>query len=270
MAGGVLDNSRERPILPEWTEKYLVPDSAFVRAYDASAPQYRAALKTALALHAFVSSLSVGSERHERSGYRSGFKELATMTPASWAALVFPDKYLAAARVFSVAILSLLADCGVSFVISVGASPQSHILNAIEMCGMENVFAMSRDKTSRVLDEMTKSYGAGRVVALDSPSLAEIVDRLDKSGRAIYEEKTEPRLLLADPDSFSLPLLDLAQGFIPPAESEPEPYAVYGARPEDEMPPCSLLLRPGLECYWRFEGLTIDFFMNRRFSYSLI
>lgn len=270
MVSGILDNPRARPLLPEWTDDYRVSDAAFMSAYDASSPQYRASLKTALALHTFISPLSAGFERHEREGYRSGFREHVSISPAPWAAIVFPDKYRAAARVFSASILASLADCGISFVICEGLSPASHILNALEMCGIENVLALPPGKTLPVLDEMTKIYGAGRVILLDSPSLGEIGDNIEKSGRIVYKEKAEPILMMPDPEHFSIPLLELAQGFAPPAQSEGAPYAIYSAMREDEIPRSSLLLRPGLECYWRFEGLALEFFLNRRRSYSLI
>ncbi|MDE5833676.1 MAG: hypothetical protein K2H64_12010 [Desulfovibrio sp.] len=271
MAGRLLTDIQAPPLLPDWLEEYRIPDAAFLSAYDQSSPEYRASLKSALALHFYSMTRQDRIERAERIIPGKGFREIASVAPVPWAAIIFPGDYSAAARLFSVAVQSLLAGCGVSIALCLGVSPRPSALTALELCGFENAFAVSRAKAVRAIKELVQNADSGRIIILGPEKMSELVDDIRAVDAGLWLERDNYPLALTDPDKFSSPLLELAQGSAPPVSAGARIYALYSDQPEDRIVfNYTLLIRPGLECFWKFQDLPEEFFLNRVCSYSLI
>lgn len=246
-----------------WLDPFRASDSLWQNAYDAAADDYKAAVKTAVAALVFARGdqrrvLDI-RERDERLGFEATLRR----EPAPWAVVVFPSSYRAAARILTPAALSILAGCPLSLAFSIGDPPSPHILTALELCGLENLFILSINKILQAIDELFSNFGAGKLIALDSPRMEKIVARAREHNIDYFAETEEPRLALLDAEKFALALIELAQGSVPPP---PRPGVVYDAVYRASAPlnnDARLILGSGLECFWLPPELNRDFFMKQ-------
>lgn len=154
---------------PEWATEYMVSDEEFGIAYDAVPDDRRAWCKTTIAnLHAMHGTPSIQWGRNERE-WRQGFVSVQERRPADWALIFVDSTYVSAPRLLAAVMIPLLAGVPHVAVIRTGEPvpwPPA-LLAALELAGIESVFAMDVTKAEAFATEMI-SHGEGRVLLLGS------------------------------------------------------------------------------------------------------
>ena len=259
---------------PHWLGATRIDDASLGAAYEATPAAQRAALKTGLALGHMHFGQSLGTVFTRRSDRHLGFWRQEQRMPAHWALVCISPSYSAAARLAAACLPALLADVPLLGVACVGGKPQPSALVCLELCGVEDIFALEIDAGIKLLQSLPGNRG--RLVLLHSGELTQLAHLARDLRIPCFEEAAPPRLLLKDPAAFDAALLDFAHGSpVPAAPSEGAADettmadAMYMVKPSlatpadgpstaATLPP--LVLTPGCEGFWLHQGLTPDFF----------
>ena len=266
---------------PEWAEEARLDDELTAKAYEATPPSCRAALKTGLALAHMHFGQSHGCLREERRDGHLGFWRHRASFPAPWAVLAFTPEYAAAARLTAACAPALLANVPLVGAVCVGGTPHGAALVSLELSGVEDIFCLDKAGLCALLEE--SQPGPGRLVLLHKGELDSVAHTARVLGLPCYEERRAPALILPEPEAFDLDILSFAQGDALEQALEPArpalPSAIY-LRPEAARGHCrahrhgpfrytgSLALSPGCEGFWLHEDLTPDFFTVSRQAFG--
>lgn len=260
---------------PAWLESARVNDSLMGAAYEATAPRFRAALKTALALAQFHFGESPARWEEARYSGRLGFRRAAFWSPAPWALIVFSPAYAAAARLTAVCAAAQLAGVPLLGAVCPGGGVQAPALVSLELSGVEDVFAPDAAGVDALPDTLAaRAVAPGRVVLLHAGDLDALAQRIRARGLTCYEERRPPHLRIEPGADIDRELLAFAHGGAAAldaalAEAGP-PDAVYcsaddAARPASDAP---LTLCPGCEGFWLHPDLGPDFFTLSRQAFA--
>ncbi|MBS6829852.1 MAG: hypothetical protein KH208_08290 [Desulfovibrio sp.] len=247
---------------PEWAEEARLDDELTAKAYEATPPSCRAALKTGLALAHMHFGQSLGCLREERRDGHLGFWRHRASFPAPWAVLAFTPEYAAAARLTAACVPALLANVPLVGAVCVGGMPHGAALVSLELSGVEDIFRLDDAGLCALLEE--SQPGPGRLVLLHKGELDSVAHTARVLGLPCYEERRAPALILPEPEAFDLDILCLHKDLLPEAARghcrahRHGPFRYTG----------SLALSPGCEGFWLHEGLTPDFFTVSRQAFG--
>ena len=287
------------------TEKARFPDAKLGDAYEATSPQARAWIKNSLSLvQSAYGRLPTRCEvRQENQAF--GYTFCRRTETAPWVTLLLGNNDFSAVRLAAAIMTARLA--GVEEVFAVWTGAQDTLaptqISALELTGVEHVFALPADRVPTFLDEIRSNFPgtrAGRVLVFgygnDTTSTvhspATICPEVQQHAiwpEPIWPEPTwqdTPPLLGIFPDA--LPVRDLIAATHPDATIEiPTPdslsavrlyTAVYGTSagtssgslPGQNAVQTRLRLSSDLAGAWLCPDLAPDFFLNSEISLSTL
>lgn len=247
---------------PAWLEDARVQERDFGQAYELAGPSIRALLKTAMATAADMFS---SPENFCQTQVNSGQWRSVRERPCVWAAVLFPPEYDAAARICAAALAPLLAGVRTVFAACVGGCPRPEALTGLEMCAVEDVFAISQESCMQLLQDWgSKTAGALLCLHGTPVDLASI-----PRGIQVYAETRLP-IIVADAgfDSETLFFLHGAAAFAQYDGGFAD--AVISEEIDQDPCDCRLVLTRGLEGLWIFPNLSPDFFKFRTQFFGLL
>lgn len=183
---------------PQWVEDARLNDSLAAQAYEATPPQWRAAIKTGLALAHMHFGSDPGQLRDMRSDGHLGFWRRSESHAAPWAVVAFTPAYAAAARLAAACIPAILAGVPLVGAVCVGGQPHRAALVSLELSGVEDVFVLDAPGLHRLLEE---NPGPGRLVLLHAGELAQTVELAQGMGLPCWQEYRPPKLGLVEADT---------------------------------------------------------------------
>ncbi len=185
---------------PQWVEDARLSDDLAAQSYEETPPQWRAAIKTGLALAHMHFGSSSDQLREQRSNRHLGFWQRSESSAAPWAIIAFTPAYAAAARLAAACIPAILAGVPLIGAVCVGGQPHRSTLVSLELSGVEDIFVLDSSKLQALLEE---SSGPGRLVLLHTGELSQIADFAHAVGLPCWQESRTPRLALAEGDSLN-------------------------------------------------------------------
>ena len=260
---------------PCWIDNFLVADDVFAQAYDACSPEQRAVFKTAIARTAAVCGVGDARVFQSQSRMRQGFSCHSLSHPAPWVVLVWDGAYASPARVLAALVPAMLA--GVPNILACRVVrdgtpfPQS-ILAALELAGQERVMECRPEDVQTLVAACCGTDARGRLILLgrddvfgDVSSLAAEMGTLTlRYGAAVRiglalpssaEPLSEASLRFAHPDAAFEPFTENATGRFSAVFCAP-------AAVQENLNAAPLVLSPGEEGYWAWNGLSLGFFME--------
>lgn len=256
---------------PAWLEAARVDDGLAASAYETTPPDFRAALKTGLALAHFhfgeCTPCLDDTARHDR----LGFLRVRSRVPAPWTLIVISPAYAAAARLTAACAAALLAGVPRVGAVCLGGDPHAAALVSLELSGVEDVFRLDAGRFAALLDGLAALPGPrGRVVVLHDGELASIAPAARKRDIPCHEEHHPPRLRVEATAPIDRELLAFAHGTaaVDAAPTAAAPVdAVFRATAEAD-PDAALTLCPGCEGFWLHPGLDPNFFTVSRQAFA--
>ncbi len=185
---------------PQWMEDARLSDDLAAQSYEETPPQWRAAIKTGLALAHMHFGSSSDHLREERSNRHLGFWQRGESSAAPWAIIAFTPAYAAAARLAAACIPAILAGVPLIGAVCVGGQPHRSALVSLELSGVEDIFVLHSSKLQALLEE---SSGLGRLVLLHTGELAQLADFARSAGLPCWQESRTPRLALTEEDGLN-------------------------------------------------------------------
>ena len=305
-----IPQAQQNACWPQWVEDARLSDDLAAQSYEETSPQWRAAIKTGLALAHMHFGAKPDETCETRNSGHLGFWQRGESHAASWAIVAFTPAYAAAARLAAACIPAILAGVPLIGAVCVGGQPHRSALVSLELSGVEDIFVLPPARLHALLEE---SPGPGRLVLLHAGELSETAEFASAKNLPCWQESRPPRLALAEagspnegqshPAQGHLDLealffaqaeaLDAAIGVAPAtasstqetapataADNLPFADALYLASagttanlPYGELfsPGCpELVLAPGCEGFWLHPGLTPDFFQVRRLIFGTL
>lgn len=272
------------PVWPREFEKSRCPDAAFAEAWERLPKSFRAAIKNAIALHAFHFGETSSRQLQARCDLSRGFAEKNHEKPVPWALVIFEAAFRAPALLAEACVLPAL--CGVPQIgaICTGGTPLPQNLTALELCGLEDLFLLQEEDVAAALANLP---AGGCVTFLGSSENSRFSPNCP--GLRVHVETRRPELFVRDPQKFNLEALVLAHGFSLEELLAPKSHPLDGLfvdRPLPEggfleqscleefstgrasaSPRARLVLGPGLEAFWLLENYGPEFFQSREFSF---
>ncbi|SBV97474.1 conserved hypothetical protein [uncultured delta proteobacterium] len=260
----------------------LVADAAFAAAYDALAPEERAAVKTAIARMAAVHGTEDAVSGRCSRVMRQGFRLHAASRPAPWAVVLWDEAYAGPTRVLAALVPAMLA--GVPDILACrvrrdGAPFPQPLLAALELAGQELVMDASPEDAAGFVTRCCEADPRGRLVLLGRDPVFETISRL-------AAERGTPVLRYAAPVRIGIPAGSVARPapgdglcFAQPdadlisfeGEASPGAFAAIfcaeGSAAE-YLEAAPLVLCPGNEAYWAWPGLGRDFYRETSLGLS--
>lgn len=185
---------------PQWVEDARLSDDLAAQSYEETPPQWRAAIKTGLALAHMHFGSSPSHLREERNNRHLGFWQRRESHAAPWAIIAFTPAYAAAARLAAACIPAILAGVPLIGAVCVGGPPHRSALVGLELSGVEDIFVLDALRLQTLLEE---SSGPGRLVLLHTGELTQIADFARTMGLPCWQESFTPRLALTDANSLN-------------------------------------------------------------------
>lgn len=189
---------------PQWVEEARLDDGLAAQAYEDTPPQWRAAIKTGLALAHMHFGSDPGRMWDMRSDGHLGFWRRGESHAAPWAIVAFTPAYAAAARLAAACIPAILAGVPLVGAVCVGGQPHRSALVSLELSGVEDIFVLDASGLHRLLEE---SPPGGRLVLLHAGGLAPNVElaptvELARSmGLPCWQEHHSPTLALVEAET---------------------------------------------------------------------
>lgn len=184
---------------PQWVEEARLNDSLAAQSYEDTPPQWRAAVKTGLALAHMHFGSDPGQLRDMRSDGHLGFWRRGESHAAPWAIVAFTPAYAAAARLAAACIPAILAGVPQIGAVCVGGQPHRSALVSLELSGVEDIFVLDSPGLHRLLEECRP--GPGRLVLLHAGELAPTVELAQSMGLPCWQEYRPPKLALVEADT---------------------------------------------------------------------
>lgn len=257
--------------IPDWFDKFRIDDAKLGAAYDSAQPQWRAALKTGIAISHFQFGAADAQSANLRISDQLGLKTSVNQVRARWVLLFIGDDVAAAARICALAIAPRLA--GVDDVYAVIAGkPKQQALLSLELCGIEDIFcAGSQDCTKLLRYVTTLGETYGRICFLHEGKLDKLAHSNPLS-EGCMNLRHRPHLLLASPKGFDKECLEFCQGRQIETRKDSDLLwdAVFTGADQDARKFASrLYLGPGCEGFWLFSDLMPAFFLEQMVSIEL-
>ncbi len=188
---------------PQWVEEARLDDGLAAQAYEDTPAQWRAAIKTGLALAHMHFGSDPGRMWDMRSDEHLGFWRRGESHAAPWAIVAFTPAYAAAARLAAACIPAILAGVPQIGAVCVGGQPHRSALVSLELSGVEDIFVLDSPGFHRLLEE---SPPGGRLVLLHAGGrapnveLAPTVELARSMGLPCWQEHHSPTLALVEAD----------------------------------------------------------------------
>ena len=180
---------------PQWVEEARLNDGLAAQAYEDTPAQWRAAIKTGLALAHMHFGSDPGRMWDMRSDGHLGFWRRSESHAAPWAIVAFTPAYAAAARLAAACIPAILAGVPLIGAVCVGGQPHRSALVSLELSGVEDIFVLDSPGLHRLLEE---SRPGGRLVLLHAGELAPTMELARSMGLPCWQEHHSPTLALVE------------------------------------------------------------------------
>lgn len=275
------DISDESPSLPETFEAWRVSDAASARAYAGTGDRGRALIKTCIAALYPACRRESGTDRIDSCvRFRDGMNRRETLTPRPWYVLAVgpgvasPAQLVAAVLPAQARRIPLVA----AFRAGGRGSWPPAMLAALELCGVEQVFASSLEGLKSALAHLARTLGPGGVACLGDHAYRDKVRALVPAGCFEHwlPSPVTVGLLAASGVEWDREVLAFSHAGVSIADfsptsaaelGEPHPWAFFSP---PELAPASarLVLAPGREALWDWPDLPTELFFQRRLGYS--
>lgn len=190
-------------------EEYRVRDEVMAAAYEATGDQGRAWLKTTMALvrARFGESAEYKQVRERPAG--SGFEMVRTDRPVDWVVVLVDEDFHAATRLCAAVMVARLAGARRTVALLQG-EPAPAILTALELLGVEDIFALDLNQMRKTLlqakqEPQGRMLCFGQSISLGVPEGLRIPARADRPPRILLGPDTTPEnqdvIRRAHPDS---------------------------------------------------------------------
>ncbi len=252
-------------IWPEWLELKRIPDALLAQAYGNVSPAWRQALKTGIALAHFHFGSADGSLRQERENCHLGFAEIRQSQVLAWTIVCVSRHLDAPARICAALVLPLLAGVQNICLVFLDHKPSLASLLAPELCGMEDVYELSRQEFEDLLKFLaTKPQCAGKLFFLGKQADPDLLAMADGLNLRYASSFARPKLLLQDPDIFNMDLLEFLHGAAPAKDPGLHNVwdCVFASSPPAKKTGSRLVLCPGCEGFWLFNDLAPEAFLD--------
>lgn len=255
--------------IPGWLEACRPDDDLYADAYEGTAAELRALLKTAIAFTFHRWGLHDGESRSERVSPRAGFRHCETTSPAPWTLAVLGRGFASPARLLSALVPAVTAGVSRILIVSEG-SFTAPVIAALELAGLEDSFVTDAAELARLFDELYGLSPEGRLLVFPdadgqlSHAQSSLLHRAASLAMPRLRDIPAPILSLYDEDSESHRRL---RWLYPDAPLVRSPMlgtrAAYG--PADApFPAVPFTAGPGMEACW--PGPAPEFFCNRTCS----
>jgi len=260
-------------------EPWRVSDPVFARAYLLAGDRGRARIKSAIAALFEAGRLGRSPSITTAECFHSGLSYTGRCVSRPWYALVIGPGVVSSAQV-AAALSPALARRIPVFVVRPKSRSgwPSAVLAALELAGVEQVFAPPRESFKRFLKELGQG---GALCCLGDASFTERV-RAIVPRHCFFHRLAPPEsaLLYRGPgvrwDAHALAFSHAGLRFLeygPGASSREAPHesdAVWAAfAPQDKAPQSArLVLAPGREALWDWPDMPAELFFSRRLIYS--
>ncbi len=180
---------------PESLETCRIADHVCATAYETASAEQRACLKNAIAFHARHGQCSTRIESFVEDASK-GYWQRSVCTPVPWTLIFCSATYASSARFVAALMPALLAQVPLVGVVSVGGTPSTALLLAMELMGVEDNFVLPHaqsDKIHSLCHHMTH-FGQGRILLLHEGSLATLRPTIRTLCIPFWEEYTPPHI----------------------------------------------------------------------------
>lgn len=253
---------------PDWLEGARVADSSLEAAYEQTPARWRSLLKAGIALAHFHYGQAPHFQAGERENRHAGYWQKIIKKPALWACLVFAGSEAAAAPVCASAILPVLANVPNICAVSCG-TPGSRLLVCLELCGIEDVFALDQDQCAALMVELcSQNGGQGRICALNCEFLRPGFEQPMNVRMAFL---TSPQnAFLKSPSAFNSADLEFCLGKTPATRISGPAQCIYVETPGQDDQEAELKLGPRCEGFWLFPGFGPEYYQQGSFCFGEI
>ncbi len=276
---------------PVWAGKFQTDDEAFAAAHDALSPLQRAWIKQAMARLFAVHDPGGPLWQCRNALFSPDCESVSMCRPRPWAVVTVGSDFASPARLLAACLPAIRARVGALAVVRVGkkTSWAPSVLAALELAGVETAFELTPVQAGRFFSETVQKAPGGIVVDFGI---------LDPAAAGVREVRCASRVILgvwrSAVRTFDLPALVFAH-----PESRVEvwgkvtglPAGVHGREGDfDAFLGCGydavfvsggmirkvldaplgpgLVLGPGMECFWTFQGLSVTDFLETRLGFA--
>lgn len=257
---------------PDLLEEYRCSDSSVAGAYDNTPPQFKAAIKTALALGFFYCRKRPCTASSSIRDTDYGFTVHACSKAAPWAFLLF-GKTCGAAHMTTAAMLPVLASVP-QIAACYAGKPDNAFYLAMELAGIEDIYQLPDASYAQLLSATINLLPAGgRLVFIDVPG--EEKPDLADTGAILLRAWSRGYAIALPPALPDMELIKFCLGRLPETDTAPENAEIIytGQNACQNLVPAyknaRLLLNKGCEGFWIFPTLGPKNFINARLDFSL-
>lgn len=257
-------------------EDARLPDERMGDAYEATEPERRAWIKTTLALVQALHPSPPFREEHRRDNPAAGFRLVNRNSVAPWAVLLMGPGCVSAVRLSAAIMTARLAGIEDIFALCTAEPDEPALLAALELTGVEQVFALPPEQAGtflRELDALARSEEArdlGRLLAFGEPRLESL--RATVPAVPVWRDRTPLAGVFSDAQN-ELELIarthpDVSPVLLPDVTGEDSgPFdVVYGTGTAK----AALRLTAKLAGAWVCPDLAPGFFLNTELDVSSI
>jgi hypothetical protein len=154
-------------MVPDWLEERRVDDANFASAYDGQGGERRAWMKKLIAQQYAMDAPSAQTRATSRAAWRSGFTSVKGASAPDFAVVVLGAGVQSGPQAVAAALPAVVSGARTVLALRLGegGADADAVLAGMELCGMENVFAVSVDEACCVIAHLNAS-GRGAVVVL--------------------------------------------------------------------------------------------------------
>lgn len=253
------------------------------QAYTAISEADRAWLKQSMVMAQYCYGFLPWQEEQRREQAEcAGFSSVLGSQPVHWALLFFPPQYPAPVRLLAALMPALLARVPVLVPVCTGSACAQNLLAALELAGVENVYALERagHDAEALMQYLSanaeqKTYDCGVVLTLAGATVpASCADWIAARKTVRCWKEDVPLRCAFNPHNPALDREQIRRSHPDmelcalPLDAEDGVFgfdALYGASAPAQVP---LVLGAGLEGCWIYPQLVPDFFRVRRMAFD--
>ncbi len=254
--------------LADLLSPFAIDDALRAKAYENSSPVQRASIKNAIAFHS-LNGEGASKRSIENSYQAKGYMVSKQINPVPFTLCICADNYASSARLVAALMPACMAQVPKIFVVHATTKPNSSLLLALELLGVEDVYGISYSNFSileAALSSCKSKAYAGRILFLGQDASFDSLQSQAKTLQIpIWSEPSPPRIY-AQVDKAQEDLLRWAQGdavFV--KKSEPCVEAFYGELNSDmKQESCTFSQHWGhnMQACYVHRQLNRDFFQN--------
>lgn len=244
---------------PRWLADRVPEDARFADAYDSTAPERRALLKTCIARLWEWWGDDSAAARESAVEYRAGFASRDRITPVDCVLIFIDDSTPSPARLLAGLAPALVSGVPHVLAVHVGSGWSESQLTALELAGQEDVAELDRDEAVSLLSEL-----AGEVESCVALCLGgAMAEEAGNAGMTVWQDEPGPVVVVGEGFDMEAIAFMHPQGVVQVPNSndiQEKPAGVFSTEPVD----ASFSAGIGMEACWAFVGMPSDLFLKRK------